>query len=599
MMFYPYFLKKFGYEPLCNLSLFVLLRSGKISEWNNIRAQNNYNEVYLQTCVGISNVDLKGINLSNTHFEGVTFENVNLEAANLSNAHFEGAKLVNVFFDYGAKFNCSHFEGSNLEKFIKEFHHLPICSYPQYKLLRACSKKKDSSEWNEWRKKRPWEKIYLQKIIFKEGYLNDINFSVAHLECANFDRTSLVKANFNYAYLEEASINYAHLEESRLYGSHLNKATLEESYLNNAFLGDGIFEGADLGSAHLEGAKASGAKFKGANLRAADLSNVDLWEVNLEKTKLLYAILEGTSISGGEIKTNLKGANFTGVTVNGKTIIQNCDIDEKTNFSMVGLDYARIEPKLLTALKTNIRRVEWGKYFKKNNKSCLSCIKTAPMRFFWWLSDYGSSSERIFISIIIAILFFTNIYLTASVLPNNLIMDLDNKIISSLSGLFIVYIRAICFAISAMFTFGLGNLNSNAINNDCGNGIFLLIMVALNFIFGYFFIALLVNRFGVILKSFAPAKENKKKDNMIFYCCIYILSINGFYLLVYSNSLLNHINTIIEISVHFILIMLYFCAMLYILYHINKLFCPFIRRTIKLYFRFAKIKITKIIKHIN
>lgn len=509
-MYYPYFLKKIGYEPQCDLSLFVLLRSGNVSEWNAIRAKNNYNEVYLQACtVGISNLDLNGINLSNTHFEGATFQNVNLENADLTNAHFEGAELVNVFFDYGAKIKCSHFEGSTLEKFINEFHHLPFCSYSQYKLLIECSEKKDSSGWNEWRKKRPWEKIYLQKIVFlKEGYLNDINFSFAHLEAANFNHTSLVKANFNYAYLEGASLNYAHIEESRLYGSHLNKATLEGSYLNNAFLGDGIFEGANLESAHLEGAKISGAKFIGANLCSTDLSNARLWEVDLEGACFGYAILEGTSISGFKKKSTLKNTDFTGTSVNGKTIIQYCDIDKKTNFTLVNLDSARVEPSLLAALKTNIRRIAWEKYYKKQGKSFWGKIKRVPIYIFWCLSDYGSNTVRIFKVFLGASVIFTLIYLAIAYLTP------ETAVLSNLritGNWWLNFISALCFAVSTMVTLGFGGINVTIQESAPWATFFALFFVTFNLMIGYFILAVLVTRLGILFQSLAPEQKIKKE----------------------------------------------------------------------------------------
>jgi len=133
-----------------------------------------------------------------------------------------------------------------------------------------------------------------------------------------------------------------------------------------------------------------------------DLTGATFQKANLEGADLRYAILEGTSV----YETTLKSTDFTGASVNDKTKILNCEIDEKTNLYVVKLDLIQIEPSLESALKTNARRIIWEKYFKKHSKSFLDKISTAPMRFFWWLSDYGSSSVRIGVSILIATLFF-------------------------------------------------------------------------------------------------------------------------------------------------------------------------------------------------
>jgi|GEM_PF-703357 len=549
------FSKKFGYEPRFDMGLFLLLKFGKVSAWNNLRAKNNYNEVYLQACtVDISNVNLKGINLYNTHFEGVTFYNVNLEGADLSNAHFDGAEFINIFSDYKTKITNTCFEGSNFEKFIKEFHRLPFCSYDQYKLLMYCSNKEDPSEWNERRKKHPEERIFLQKLTLNNGNLNGINLCFAFLQGADFDYSSIEKANLNGAHLEGASLKYAHLEESCLYGSHLNNATLEGLFLNNARLDNAIFKGANLDSAHLEGANASGAKFIGANLHTANLRKVNLWEADLENAIFHFSILEGVQISGGK-SPNLKKTDFTGAFINGKTVILNCDIDENTNFSAVNLDSARVEPKLLTTLKTNIRRISWGHYYDEKGK-----FLTLPIRFFWWLSDYGSSSVRIGLSIIIATLFFTDVYLALVKITPNIftlpdttstlliftptfkkhiaeIFTLPNKTPTLLIGSpFHDYIRVLCFAISTMVTLGFGGINIKIISGHNWLSTSAFVFVTLNLISGYLFLSVLVTRFGVLFQSQAPEQISKKQKDTILYLIILILFTFGIDVIMFNYS---------------------------------------------------------------
>lgn len=47
----------------------------------------------------------------------------------------------------------------------------------QYDMLKRCSEKKDMTEWNEWRKKKPDEDIQLREANFKGFFLEGVNFS--------------------------------------------------------------------------------------------------------------------------------------------------------------------------------------------------------------------------------------------------------------------------------------------------------------------------------------------------------------------------------------------------------------------------------------
>lgn len=449
------------------------------------------------------------------------------------------------------------------EEFKKRFGDNPTFNEETcIELLKFCSDVEDTTRWNAWRKANPNVKICLQNINLDNAVLNNIDFQSANLKWSSFINSELKNAN----------LKMSHLEGTQLQGTVLN--------------------GADMNSAYLEGANASGAHFIGTNLRAADLSDVILWEVDLENAIFLFSHLEGVQISGEEKKKpNLKNTDFTGAMVNGKTIIQYCDINEKTNFTTVGLDSARIEPELLTVLKTNIRRIRWEKYFKKQGKSCPGKISTAPMRLFWWLSDYGSSSSRIFISIVIAILFFTDLYLICSIeTPNGLSFSLDKTNLSEFACIFVRYTCILCFAIATMVTLGFGNINVEIVPGAPGNTIFIFIVVMLNLVLGYLFLSLIVTRFGILFQSPAPQQKLQKKDNIHFYYCAYILFIFGLsYLIIPILYSLNIIYIILFCEIFSLC--LYFLLKL-LFWFIKFLFFSLVHK-IKLYLRFINYKTHK------
>lgn len=577
-------------NPRCDQEQLAMLKCcselGNMSKWNNWREANPDIEIYLQIdrfCKPpydrLENLYLKGINLSNAHIEGSLLNNINLEDADLSNAHFRDVVLTNVFFSENTNTQGAHFEGSNLENFINTFGKIPICSYEQLKMLKDCSEREDTSIWNNWCKRNIFREIYLQKACLDFFKLKNINLKNGKLEGASLAFADLSYSNLNEAKLMEADISGTIFKGASLFGANLENAEAKTN---------GI----------IENDKELTIDFSGACLRAANLSNINLWKVNLEKAILWYSVLEGTAITGDDkgLKANLNGADFTGAIVNGKTIIQACNIDEKTNFSTVGLDSARIEPELLTALKTNIRHIRWEKYFKKHGKSCPGKIATAPMRLFWWLSDYGSSSSRIFISIVIAIFFFTDLYLICSIkAPEGLSFSLNMSNMSEFSCIFVRYIGILCFAIATMVTLGFGNINVGIVPGAPGNTIFVFIVVTLNLVLGYLFLSLIVTRFGILFQSIAPQQKLQKKDNIRFYYCAYILFIFG----------LSYLIVPILYSLHIIFIII-FCEIFSLgLYFLLKLLFEFgsfliisFKHKRKLWLRFIKYKMhTK--KHIT
>jgi hypothetical protein len=291
------------------------------------------------------------------------------------------------------------------------------------------------------------------------------------------------------ALLEDAALIVAHLEGANLRKAHLEGAALMEAHL----------EGADLMEAHLEG----------ANLRKAHLEGAALIEAHLEGAALIEAHLEGAAL----LIAHLEGVNALGSIVDGKTLIASCYVDGKTNFAMVGLDSARIDPSLLARLKTNIRRFAWKDYYETISTSWRGRLKANFCRFFWYLSDYGSNTSRILLMFFIFTIIFTGIYLfIANNAPGVLTYQVLNSDTAASIPWWLDLVRNFCFAVATMVTLGFGGINVAIVSNYFGWSAFAFVVVTFNLFIGYFLLAVLVTRIGILFQSLGPeAKVEKKK----------------------------------------------------------------------------------------
>ncbi|MDD2285929.1 MAG: pentapeptide repeat-containing protein [Paludibacter sp.] len=486
------------------------------TRWNEWRKDNPDIEVYLPEA-NLSKTYLVGANLQGAHLEGADFRNAHLEGINFTGAWLNGAK----------------FEGATLSKKGK------ITIFNEAKL-----------------KKTTWsEGVNLERIDFKYA-----EFQGTDLHLAHFEGTDLSEAHFEEAILTEAHFERKSkddlptiLDSVYFHGAQLERAIFNDNWLNNVHF-EQIEDGKQtiISYSYFKNCLIVDSNFKKADLVHIDFTDAKVLETNFESANLSYSVLESTFINGHKIKTNLKGVNFTGATVNGRTKIKNCDIDENTNFTMVGLDSAQIEPSLLSALKTNIRRIAWNNYYKEQGKSLWGRIKTLPIRLFWWLSDYGSSSERIFLSILISILLFTNAYLIISIVaPNVISLPEQGTVTSRIIPVSGSYIRILCFAISTMVTLGFGGINVTIDKAFPGLSNFAFLVVTLNLVLGYLFLSVLVTRFGILFQSQAPEQKAKKTNNTLLYFVALMLLASSSYMLFCWEDIIGFINYAALITVLF------------------------------------------------
>ena len=394
-------------------------------------------------------------------------------------------------------------------------------SQEQYDMLQRCSDAKDMTEWNEWRKKNLKADVLLEGanlggfwlegvrlgtgIYLKEGMIlveGKVNLQGADLGLANLQGAWLVQANLQGANLAEANLQGATLTKVNLQGAKLWRANLQEANLFGANL-----QGVWLEEANLQGAKLIIANLQGTILNRADLQGAKLSRANLQEANLFGANLQGAKLWKANLKESsfdeaqIQGADFTAAAVDGGTMIWDCDIDEDTDFTGVGLGNIRIDPESRQLLEYNVRRrrwerwYEWKDWFKDKHeikRGIVSRCFHEVVRVFWWMSAYGSSTGRIIFTFFLLAFAFAGIYCCWP----GLIMLTDKSGLRD-------FMHALYFSVVTMTTLGFGDIAANP-DSRVGQ---LLLMVQV--IFGYVLLGALITRFAVLFTAGGPTLSFK------------------------------------------------------------------------------------------
>ncbi len=368
----------------------------------------------------------------------------------------------------------------------------------QYEILLRCSEKKDTTEWNQWRKQNPRKDIFLEGARLKGAHLENVNLKGAHLEGADLSDAYLKGAELSNCHLEGAHLRHAHLQGSYLYHAHLEGAYLYETYMEGADLSNCHLEDAALVQCHLEDASLSSAYLSGANFKRAHLEHANLCYTHLENANLKYAHLERAFL----VKAHLENANFEQAIVDGSTLFWECRVDRNTNFRGVSLNTARIDTGTKQLLEYNTRRMNWEQWYEEHPRLRL------PVKAFWQISDYGLSTNQIIkIFFKLVILFAAVYYVWGSI--DYYLMDNENYpgIVSNLfvdrRGVTVVWwlvpLRTLYFSIVTMTTLGFGDIYANA-QSFWGH-----ILLSVQVILGYVLLGALVTRFAVLFTAGGPA----------------------------------------------------------------------------------------------
>ncbi len=331
-----------------------------------------------------------------------------------------------------------------------------------YTILMRCSEKKDMSEWDEWRYENKNKEIYLQGADFNKAYLEGVDFSGQHMH--------LEGAHFIEAYCKKADFSFAHCEKSEFLGTNCRDSNFIQS--------------------HCEEADFSGSQCKWTSFDMA----------HCERANFFDACIEGTSFCAADID---------------KIFLWNCSVDEHTDFRMTNLFSAKIEPGKRAFLERNIRYMNWKewyneKWLKPDNASIFLMLGTLflwilrllfivpVVRFFWYISNYGYSTCRILLMILLFIFVFAGVYTNFP--------DLLDAPCASRN-----FAHMLFFSTATMITLGFSNIN-------VAQGSLLgMVVVTGNLLVGYFMLAVLVTRLAVLFQTMAPGyvppKECQEKHS--------------------------------------------------------------------------------------
>lgn len=377
-----------------------------------------------------------------------------------------------------------------------------------YTLLKEYVANNDSKGWNLFRKKNRrliidlsdmdlselrFEKFNLTGVIFQgvrcsttyfdHCLLNKTNFKNAECFGATFDHCNLVSSemmdsNFAMAKFLECDMRFSNFTNSMVHQVRMIQCNVNNSIFYNASMND-----TDL----------QGSQFQFSDLRECEFFNIEL-----------------------------EDCDFEAAFVDGKTIFWNCYYNKETNFTGVGLSGCRVEPILLSSFQCNIRRIWWKNWYAEkvgSHKEHLEQFKknpvlgvkhlfyflgnqlmTAIVKFFWWITDYGSSTVRL-LSVFSGItLFFTAIYIIFPHLTNDPLLNNSTNVLR-------VTIRALYFAIVVNTGLGFGEINASE-TSIIGH-----LIISTQSLIGFVLLGAFLVRIGILFQGEFPVASSRSNDS--------------------------------------------------------------------------------------
>ena len=433
------------------------------------------------------------------------------------------------------------------------------CDQEAYRLLKQCSTAKNMEAWNQWRAANPNQKIYLQGADLRGAHCEGANFQDTHCEGADFGNSRCVGAIFEAAHCQGAIFEAAHCQEANFLDAHCEKADFSDAdckgahfiftHCENANFLDAHCEGAIFLYAHCEETKfwdahceraifqnahCEGADFENADCKRADFQGAHCEKANFEGAHCQRAIFYGANCEGAKfVSAYCEGTVFYGADFDGKSDFAGCFIDNKTDFRLSNIEIIKIEPGKRAMLERTIRLLYWEEWYKKIGRPKYQRVcrlirrcwppqfgwrtwrkrarvallgiftpKAQAARFFWWISDYGYSTERVLKAFGCSIFGFALLY---TLIPGVLVDGAEKHLYSNFVDLISHFLQMLFFASATMMTLGFGNLNAAP-----GN-LFGMFVVVANLMTGYFLLAVLVTRLAVLFQTMAPGYVVPKK----------------------------------------------------------------------------------------
>lgn len=377
------------------------------------------------------------------------------------------------------------------------------CDIEPYRILKRCSDRKDMAEWNEWRLLNNEENIYIQGAQLCHMHFNKGDFSRVYCQRANFRSSYFIKSNFIGAHCSDADFTWA-----KCINTIFSHSYCENTLFRDAKCQKALFQWANCKHADFWGALCNMADFRWAHCEHANFweiygRNAVFSRVDCHKAKFWRARCKGVDFSRANLVgtifniSDISMAKFISVNLDGNSEITECTIDGNTLVLNSSLSAIIIEPGARALLERNARKFAWEQWYPTQNLFVRNTSK-----LFWFISDYGYKTIRIFVCFFVLISFFAVIY---TFFPD--VLNAESRVsCESIAGRLF---RMLSFSTATMVTLGFSNTNVNT-SPASYLGTFL---VTLNLLVGYFMLAVLVTRIGILFQTMGPGLEieNKKK----------------------------------------------------------------------------------------
>lgn len=402
-----------------------------------------------------------------------------------------------------------------------------------------------AESWKAHQEEKYFSGMHLEGADFREAHLEMADFRGVHLEGARLGMAYLTEANFREAYLERARFGkahlerayfkQAHLERANFWGAKLEKACFKKAHLMKAYFKKSSLFGVCFERAHLEKADFRWAHLEGAKFIFAIVDGETLFTKNTIDTKTDFT---GTPISATridpELRTKLernirhihwekwykkpKFYPFFGYCINSLwglcCRIQHLFKDtskDKPKGRYDSKDYPSLENStlyrrvrkvlswsnnhsatMITISEQDVEEIDDEEQESETKLCWVDRIINAFVRFFWWISDYGSSTKRI-----IAVFFGWNIlwafiyYYALPSIPEPFLAGTNTTVLNvSHIGTAVLQTNLMMFSITDLATDGLHFLP--------------MLFVTTHIVVGYFILAALITRLGIMFQNLSP-----------------------------------------------------------------------------------------------
>lgn len=269
------------------------------------------------TSANLTNITLRGLDLSGINLIEANLKGADLTGANLENADLSGALLDDANLQ-GANLAGAVFIGANLSRADLRNANLEQTDFTGAILNNANLTRSDLTN------------VALRGATFTGAALVEVNMTGANLSGsilthADLTGANLAGVNFAGASLSAATLSGAVLNDADLSGAFVNRADISNASLINATLSGGNFIGTRLSSANLTNAQLQGSLLIGTNLSGANLQNANLTGALIFPSEFLdRTILRLDSVLASlnqlQLSQTLITANLSGVVFDNSTV---------------------------------------------------------------------------------------------------------------------------------------------------------------------------------------------------------------------------------------------------------------------------------------